>query len=196
MSQETQTISKEDVGSISKVMVEDNGAVPEEMIVKRGEKSWKFTQQKLKKKDKTAADRFALVPVKPKDPEDFQAWLDFLDPKQAALTSYQRVRGMSANWTTSSINKDTGRFIENDFIKCVEDLNARGETNKALNEERIELTNDIIALGRNTAMSGPEKIAKMTEIGERLNTISTILTERAAKAQEDEELEEATAANA
>jgi hypothetical protein len=184
---------KEESGGV----ITDSGVVPEKLTVTRKESEtevgveWDFEQAKLKKKNKTDPDRFALVPVRPKTPEDFRKWLDFLNEKQAALTSYARVRGMSANWTKSSTVKATGKFILNDFINCVENMSARGETFKALNDERGQLTDEIIALSKDTKMALADKVAKMNEIGTRLNEINIIITERQEKGDtEDDEVEE------
>src|ERR1051326_1622869 len=154
-------------------------SVPTSLVVARNQTEsnpdgnpYPFTQAKLKKKNKADPDRFALVPEKPKTAEEFQKFLAFLGVEQSALLAYQRARGMSANWTTSSVNKETGMFNQNDFIKCVQEMSARGETIKALNEERIELTNEIINLSKDTKMSMADKVKRMEEIGSRLNVIN------------------------
>ncbi len=174
-------------------------SVPTELVVFRNKtdttdgNDHKFVQAKLKKKNKADADKFALVPVKPKTPEDFQKFLAFLGVEQAALLAYQRMRGLSANWTTSSFNDKTGQFIQSDFVKCVEEMSARGETLKALNEERAELMQEIVNLGKNKQMSMPDKVKRMEEIGERMNVITETITARQASGTEDAELEGAEA---
>lgn len=155
---------------------------------------WTFSKQKLKKKDKSKPDKFALVPIRPKTPEDFNKWLEFLGIQQAAIASYQRVRGMSANWTESSTNDSTGQFVLNDFVKCVEEMSARGETLKDLNNERNELTNEIIALSKDHKLNAVDKVKRMEEIASRLNEINDVIAARQAKAQEDAELEDASPA--
>lgn len=167
--------------------------VPKELNVTRGADetnpgiTWKFEQAKLKKKNAKDADRFALVPVKPVSPEDFTQWLAFLDVKNAALLSYQRARGMSANWTTSSINK-AGEFSETDFTKCVVEMSARGETIRALNEERLELMNEIITLSSKPGLTPVQKVERMTEIANRLNEINETIAFRQSEGKSDEEL--------
>jgi len=177
----------------------DSKTVPPTLTVTRGKSdttpgiTWKFVQAKLKKKNKIDNDKFALVPEKP-TPETFEKWLQFLETPNAALLSYQRARGMSANWTTSAINK-AGEFSVTDFIKCVEEMSARGETIKALIDERAELTNEIISLSQDTKMSPVDKVKRVTEIGARLNTINETIAFRQAENKEDAEVESAADSN-
>lgn len=154
--------------------------------------SYDFEQSKLKKKNKTDVDRFALVPVKPNTPEDYQKLLEFMGVKNAVLLAYQRLRGMSANWTNSAINK-AGEFLESDFVKCVQEMSARGETIKALVEERAELMQEIIKLTQDVKIDPLVRLTKITEIGARLNTINETINFRQAENKEDAEL--ATAAD-
>lgn len=154
-----------------------------------------FTPEKLKKKDKTAPDRFAYVPQKPKFSEDAskKLMIDHLGQDLILSLAYGRWRSMAAGWTdsaTKEIKDEKGvvlseEFNEQEFIKYASEFSARGETIKSLLEEKEELTDEIISLSKDTKITAVDKVKRIDEIGNRLNEITeTIEFKKKAKPEE------------
>lgn len=176
------------------------GAVPSELIVERevvkGEAPvpYPFVQQKLKKKNEKDPDRYALVPEKPKFSvaEELNKMVSHLGLELVASLAYGRWRQMSAGWTESA-TKD-GVFNEGEFKKYASEFSARGETIKALLEEKEELTAEIVTLSKDMKMSPADKVVRITEIGNRLNEINETIEFKKREKPEETEAEEKAAA--
>lgn len=164
-------------------------------------KPFEFVPQKLKKRQKTDPDKYAYVPVKPKFSDEAEAdrMLKHLGKELVLSLAYGRWRSMAAGWTESATKEvlaadgktvESEEFNENEFIKYAAEFSARGETIKDLLAEKDELTGEIISLSQNTKMAVNDKMARMTEIGFRLNEITETIEfkKRSGKSENDEAL--------
>lgn len=154
------------------------------------EKHLKFVKTELKKKQKDAPPRFALIPERPKKDEQWQELVDFGGPQLVGESFYRFTRAMAQRWTFKAFSKDEGIFVPDEFAKMVDKFSARGETLKALRAELDELQTEMIEISQDTTTDAAEKMKRFTEIVERMKEVKEAIDFNSATPEDDEDADD------
>lgn len=157
------------------------------------EKHLKFIKTELKKKQKDAPPRFALIPERPKKDEQWQELVDFGGPQLVGESFYRFTRSMAQRWTFKAFSKDEGVFVPEEFAKMVDKFSARGETLKSLRSELDELQTEMIEISQDTTTDAAEKMKRFTEIVERMKDVKDAIDFNSASPDDEEDTEDAVA---
>lgn len=157
-----------------------------------------FVKTELKKKQKDAPPRFALMPPKPKNDEDLQKIATFIGHPEAGTLLSRALRSFSQRWSFNAHAKSDGIFVPDDFKKMAAQFSARGETKTALKEEYDELSEELISLFQDQSIDVPTRMSRGNEITLRMKDIKEALDRKEFKedVDDDEEEENGVAASA
>lgn len=160
-------------------------------LINGNEQHYPFLKAKLRKIDKEAADRFALVPKRPTTDDEKVQLQQFGGLEIVSDLFLRGARNLSTRWTINSFAGDTGLFVPEEFAKCVDTWSARGETIKALKAEQLELIDELTEIQQDRQMSVDIKMKRFNEIMERMVAIKEAIEfKQATNAEADEAAEE------